>query len=363
MGLILPQTVKVRPRGTSITYYTSLGYEYKGREKIDVNVVDLLPSSSVVVLVKCDYCGKEYESKYTEVSKRLDDICCSNCKGNKITRTNMKRYGVTSTSQIPEVKQRQMHTLIKNYGVDNPMKSDLLKNRFENTMLERYGVRYSSESELLKEKQQNTCELKYGVKSVLILEEFQTKRQNTLMENYGVTNPMYSEIIKNKLYETNIKRYGFRIPTQNDEIKHKVCKALYNNGTCKCSSQQKYLYDLFGGELNYPIGRYNVDIYFPKFNIYFEYDGGMHSFDVKMGRQTKEDFIMKQIIRYNILKRKGLKSIRFTSKTDKLPSDEILLFLKEYSIFFLENFDDNWIEINLDTYEIITIDNKVTFNV
>lgn len=363
MGLILPQTVKIRPRGKSIEYYVNLGYTYRGRELIDVDVNDLLPGTTAIVKIKCDFCGKEYELKYVEVSGRLDNICCSDCRGIKITETNMKKYGVTSTSKIFEVKQKQLKTLFDNYGVTNPMLNSEIKSKFENTMLKNYGVKYSGQSDVLLEKRNKTCIKKYGTSNVFSIEEFKLKRKETLMKNYAVENPMFSTEIKERLYATNIERYGFKNPTQNVEIKHKICQSLYKNGTCKCSAPQKYIHNLYGGDLNYPISRYNVDIFFKEKNIYLEYDGGMHSFDVKLGRETAESFIKKQIIRYNILKKAGLKSIRLTSATDKLPSDEVLIKIKNFSIFFLENFDDNWIEINLDTLKIITIDNKISFNV
>ena len=55
MGLILPQTVKVRTNGSNCKYYREKGYEFeKCGEFIEVDVLDLQKSSNVKVKIKCE---------------------------------------------------------------------------------------------------------------------------------------------------------------------------------------------------------------------------------------------------------------------------------------------------------------------
>ena len=62
MGLILPQTVKIRTGSSNYKHYREKGYWFKKcGDFIEVNVLDLHPGSTVKVKVVCDICGKERE--------------------------------------------------------------------------------------------------------------------------------------------------------------------------------------------------------------------------------------------------------------------------------------------------------------
>ena len=70
MGLIVPQTVKVRIGKRICKYYREKGYEFeKCGDFVEVNVLDLHPGSTVKVKVVCDICGKEREMWYRTVVK------------------------------------------------------------------------------------------------------------------------------------------------------------------------------------------------------------------------------------------------------------------------------------------------------
>lgn len=133
----------------------------------------------------------------------------------------------------------------------------------------------------------------------------------------------------------------------------KQAKSLYENGNVACSNQQKYLNNLFGGKLNYPIGKYNVDICFPEEKIYIEYDGGGHDLRVKLNLLTYDEFNKKEISRNYYLMRRGWKQIRIISSNDKLPSDGKLLYLLNYARDYL-NLGHHYIIFDIDKNNIIT---------
>ena len=65
MGLILPQTVKVRTNGSNCKHFREKGYEFeKCGDIIEVNVLDLLKRSDIKVKIICDICGKKSEMRY-----------------------------------------------------------------------------------------------------------------------------------------------------------------------------------------------------------------------------------------------------------------------------------------------------------
>ena len=137
----------------------------------------------------------------------------------------------------------------------------------------------------------------------------------------------------------------------------KLEKKRYINGSCPTSEQQRYICKLYNGELNYPFEKYNLDILVDE-NIDVEYDGGGHNLEVKLGQISEDEFKQKQIIRNNILKRSGYYIIRLVSKTDKLPQDNILLHILEFSKNYFSTTNHSWIEWHFDENMYYNAENK-----
>jgi len=151
----------------------------------------------------------------------------------------------------------------------------------------------------------------------------------TNMKKYGVSSFSKSKLFLDKYTNTCLKNFGYSYPMQNPEILERSMRTQYLNGNMKCSSQQKYIHNLLGGKLNYPVNRFSLDIAFPEDKIYIEYDGGGHNLSVKLGNKSLLEFNNREIMRYYILKREGWKMIKIISPKDYLPSDKILL--EEYN--------------------------------
>ena len=59
MGLILPQTVKVKIHPSNYKHFKEKGYKFKKcGDIIEVNVLDLQRCSNIKIKIKCDICGK-----------------------------------------------------------------------------------------------------------------------------------------------------------------------------------------------------------------------------------------------------------------------------------------------------------------
>jgi len=113
---------------------------------------------------------------------------------------------------------------------------------------------------------------------------------------------------------------------------------LYKSGTAPASKQQKRINKLLNGELNYPLGKFSLDIAFLNDKIAIEYDGSGHKLMVTKKEITEEHFIKKESKRYNFIKRSGWKVLRILSYKDLLPNDEIL---KELIISGITRLKDN----------------------
>ena len=86
---------------------------------------------------------------------------------------------------------------------------------------------------------------------------------------------------------------------------------------------------------------------------------------IKNAKITQEEFNRKEIIRNNILKREGYKTMHITSTKDLLPSDTTLLQLLSYARqYFSEYPNHSWINFSIDTSQVFNAENKegVFFN-
>ena len=232
MGLIVPQTVKVRIGKRICKYYREKGYEFeKCGDFIEVNVLDLPKKSGTKVKIICDVCGKEAE------------IC---------------------------------------YG-------DFVKYNEENKL-----ITCGSDS-CKRKKTEDTCMEKYGSKSPFESKEIQDKIKATWQKNYGedIENPFQVESVKEKSKQTMLNNYGVEHALQNRELLNKVLDSFQFNNTGPCSRAQKYIHFLIGGTLNKHVCNSLVDICFEEEKTAIEYDGGGHFLtDIFNGNKTlsKEAF-------------------------------------------------------------------------
>ena len=106
------------------------------------------------------------------------------------------------------------------------------------------------------------------------------KMMKTSLEKYGNICSLRNPEIEKKMKEHNLKKFGVEYPLQNKEILKKTRINMVDKSFLEriTSKQQKKIYLLFGGILNYQIYPYIVDIFFPDEKIYFEYDGGGYNF-------------------------------------------------------------------------------------
>lgn len=228
MGLILPQTVKVRTHSSNCKYYKEKGYNFKKcGDFIDVDILDLHPGSKAMVKCTCDICGKKVELLYSNVMNNIEAnklICChdNSCRNKKIENTCINKYGVKSTNQLKTVKDKKTDTFQKKYGVNNPGQAQEIKDKMKATCKEKYNCDYAIQSKEVRDKSIETSKKLYGVENPMQSKAIQDKAKETCRERYGVDYPGQSEEVKDKIKQTCRERYGVDSIFQSEEIKSKV---------------------------------------------------------------------------------------------------------------------------------------------
>lgn len=239
----------------------------------------------------------------------------------KRRKTNLKKYGVEFTSKLKENRDKFKETNINRYGVCNPMQNDVIKEKVKLTNIDKYGVDSYSKTDEFKEKVKSTNLEKYGVDNPMMVDEFKERAKKTNIEKYGVEHVLKSELFISKLKNTNLERYGFDTIQRNVEYRKKykidndinhiktlgngislfncnnghqfeISVTLYHsriNGNiplcvvCNPIGEQRsfkedQLYTFISSLniktiKNYRIDKKEIDIFVPKLNIGFEFNG------------------------------------------------------------------------------------------
>src|SRR3989304_856041 len=175
----------------------------------------------------CIMCSKIFEVKKITEKTMCSDVCRQEYdkipenRANRMKKTEeavIKKYGVKSTLQLDEVKEKIKLTKLEKYGVEHSLQVKEIRQKGNVTKKELYG----DENYNNREKAAETMKDLYGVQYAIQNENFQQKQQETNLERYGVRFALQNEEIKIKAQETNLERYGVKFITQNEEIKTKI---------------------------------------------------------------------------------------------------------------------------------------------
>lgn len=343
--MIVPgQKVEIKTRRHDVvSWYISKGYDAEINTTFEVNAEDLSRGSSKNVLVECDYCHKHYEIPFRVYVKNVLDCdvqkcACSNCGHIKQEELCFMHHGVKNLSQTSEATEKRRQTCLERYGVDNVFKLEEVREKAAQASIEKYGYRTVFQSPEFQEKIKGIRMERYGVEYLFQSKDIREKMQKTFVEKYGGISPMSSSTVRDKRKAVCLEKYGAEEPLSVDEILSKSSKSRFLNGTCKVSREQQRIADLFDGVLNYPVGRYNVDVLIGS-NIVIEYDGGAHAIDVQHGRMTKEDFRDREKQRNEYILQRGYRIVRFVNTEENIISDDEYIQAFEYCMNVLDKKD------------------------
>lgn len=316
--MLLTKEVEVRIVGRTLKYYQEKGYDCEVGQIIVVKVDDLPEHSHIKVKYKCTGCDKTFETSYEKyMFKRHAPYAewgdfCVKCSFQVNVKWQKEHNPDGYKEDYRNRREKAIETCIEKYGVDNPMKTPEIQEKAKNATLE-----------------------KYGVDSVMKLPEFRQKARESMQSS--------DEVI----------------------LVHRKTGAIFRQiHGAPVSKNQKYFWELYGGELNKLLDPgYLVDVYLGN-NVYFEYDGSGHNLAVQLGQLTPKEFKNKEIKRYYGLKHYGYKQFVFAStrQKQKLPSDEALLKIKDIALEYLSEEGHNWIKFDYDNKIVKTKQGSFPFD-
>ena len=360
--ILLTKQVTVKWCSRTKYHYIDKGYNFtKIGDIFTANINDVTHGSDVMVDVRCDYCGKTYQTKYSTYLKTSKNgtNACKKCSPLKVKETCMEKYGVENVFCTENIKKKSKETCLKKYGVENVSKSDAIQKVKAQNNFKKYGVTNTSKLQSVKDKVIQTNLERFGVEYPMQTDEFQKRIKETSLKKYGVEHFTQSQVVKDKQRKTMLERYGVVSPTQNPDILKKSIESRYKHGNFTCSKQQFEVYTIIGGELNYPFKNFVIDIAFPDEKIAIEWDGSGHDLSVRLGHITKEKFIRNENFRNISLFNDDWKIIRFITHKDKVSHN--IKDIYDYCYTYLQNGGHN-IQVLIDEQTIKTKHSSIKFN-
>ena len=112
--MLVSKEAQVKWNGKTRKWYEDRGYVWTGQNTLfTCKVEDIMKTSTAKVIVKCDYCGIEYEKEYRNLFRRnsIND-CCRDCVSKKAKETCLERYGVDNIAKVEEERKRRSINLL-----------------------------------------------------------------------------------------------------------------------------------------------------------------------------------------------------------------------------------------------------------
>ena len=110
---------------------------------------ELSEHSNKKVIVECDYCHEEYETKKKNITKGREFVkkdACIKCKFKKRKDVSMAKFGVENSAQRQEVRDK-----ISEANTER-LQSDEFKKQRKRTTWYKYGVEHAIQSEVIQGK-------------------------------------------------------------------------------------------------------------------------------------------------------------------------------------------------------------------
>ena len=300
-------------------------------------------------------CASKYSSiLYREKCNKLLGVShhtkLESCKQKKI-ETCLKKYGTEYTTQNKEIKQKRKETCQKIYGGNAPACSIDVRNKMQDTSIERYGVPIATERTDIRNKISKTCLERYGVENALQHPRFVQKSRETSFQRYKRFSHMqktFSEYcfnttsdpqileqyLSNKSVLTAAKELGINYSSLY-QIIAKFNLKVVNKGLGISSPQNELATWFKEQNISFVystrkiIKPYELDFYFPDYNMAIEFNGDYWHMNPEFYKATTVQ--------------------RITKKTAKEIWDHDLTkknLCEDKNIYLITIWENDWIEYN-----------------
>ena len=291
--MIINEKIFIKKHYKNINYYSNKGYNVDN-DLIEINSIDILPTSHQKINCKCDNCDEIFNIKcysYYINYNKYNIFTCEKCCHFKKKKTTLKNYGVDNPSKSEIIKERKKDTTLKNYGVEHPLQNETILEKMKQDSITKYGVEWYNQTEESIQIRKKTCLEKYGVDNYIKTEEFKEKskeynlekygiewyiqtddfnikKSKTCLEKYGVNHYKSSLAYKEKVNQNRIdNRYSDYLIFRRDvnNLTHSIKKELLNNWDGYDYYDKEYIKDNFNlhhNDRNYPTIDHKISVYY-----------------------------------------------------------------------------------------------------
>lgn len=222
------------------------------------------------VIVICDYCGNNKETKYSTRNRSLEIInkdCCIKCQPIKTKESNIKKFGQLKN---PKKLIKRAKTFQDKYG-GHPFSNTDVKNKIKQTINNRYSSDNIMQSNKGKELYKESIIDKYGTDNVFKLDSVKNKIRTSRIKSGSI------KLFDNKGLQQWAEEIGFAYTTFQQYVKELGFEEAIKLNPCISSLEQKLITILENNHIEY-IKHYHidnkvVDLYIPKYNLLIEADG------------------------------------------------------------------------------------------
>lgn len=133
------QTIKIRVNNFNYEHFKSLGYDVPLNTYINIKAKELPCGSGTKIKVQCNYCGKIFEKAYRRYLETKDDLCCDDCKTEKMIKTSLEKYGNKCSLRNPSVEQKMIDGNIKKFGCAFPFQNKDIWNKAHDSYINNHS--------------------------------------------------------------------------------------------------------------------------------------------------------------------------------------------------------------------------------
>lgn len=215
----------------------------------------------------CPVCGNEIHVYRRQRYPKTCSVSCGLKNSQELRKKlSLERYGVENPKQLQKSKDNYKNIMIERYGGYTFQSKELLQ-KVSKTNLERYGVKVAGANKELHKKNIKTCLKRYGVEHTSKIKENRDKAKKTNLLRYG--NENYNNL--KQIRHTCLERYGVENPTQCHDIRVK--------------QQKRYIYNEINFDSSWEIAYYiwlsdnNIKFeYQPDILIKYKYKGKTYTY-------------------------------------------------------------------------------------
>jgi hypothetical protein len=138
------QKITVRINNFNENHFINLGYNVPRNTYVEIFVNELPSGSGLKIDVECNYCGKIFKKSYRRYLETKDNLCCNDCKDQKMMQTSLAKYGNICSLRNEEIQNKSKDKNLENLGVQFPFQNKEILKKCFNSCIEKYGKRIMS---------------------------------------------------------------------------------------------------------------------------------------------------------------------------------------------------------------------------